>query len=104
MRYVLAGIAVAAALTVQEAAAASHSTAAVDGQRVYARNCASCHRNEDPKLGDKAAWKPLIAQGADALIGAVIKGKGKMPPRGGKPRLSDQEIQAAVDYMISKSK
>ena len=75
---------------------------AADGQEVYTKNCATCHNNLKPKLGDKAAWEPLIKQGDDALVAAAIKGKGTMPPRGGKPALSDDDIKAAVQYMESK--
>lgn len=78
--------------------------AAADGQAVYDANCAACHKMMAPKTGDKAAWPPLIAKGADALAASTIKGKGMMPPRGGKPNLSDADIKTAVQYMIDKSK
>jgi cytochrome c5 len=77
---------------------------AVDGQEVYDKNCAVCHNNLKPKIGDKAVWDPLVKNGEDALVAAVIKGKGTMPPRGGKPALTDDEIKAAVQYIESKSK
>jgi cytochrome c5 len=77
---------------------------AADGQAIYDANCAACHKNLKPKLGDKAAWEPLIKQGEDALVASVIKGKGTMPPRGGKPKLSDDDIKAAVQYMESTVK
>jgi len=56
------------------------------------------------KLGDQAAWAPRIKTGMDALAQTVIKGKGAMPPKGGNPSLSDQEIRAAVDFMVAQSK
>ena len=77
---------------------------AADGQASYNANCAACHNNLKPKLGDKAAWEPLLKQGEDALVASVIRGKGTMPPRGGKPKLSDDDIKAAVQYMVSKVK
>lgn len=77
---------------------------AADGQEVYAKNCAVCHNNLKPKLGDKAAWEPLIKQGEDTLVATVIHGKGTMPPRAGKPALSDDDIKAAVKYIESKVK
>lgn len=104
MKTVLSGIAIVSVLMTQPAAAAGDPPAAPDGQKIYAKNCASCHRKEDPKLGDKAAWKPLIAKGADALVASVIKGTGKMPHHGGKPKLPRADIAAAVNYMIEKSK
>jgi cytochrome c5 len=38
------------------------------------------------------------------LHSAAIKGLNAMPPRGGNMSLSDAEVSAAVDYMISASK
>jgi cytochrome c5 len=40
----------------------------------------------------------------DALVQSVMKGKGAMPPKAGNPALSDAEIRAAVDFMVSQSK
>jgi cytochrome c5 len=91
--YLIAGLIVAAS-----------GAAAADGQAVYDQNCAACHKMMSPKTGDKAAWAPLIKQGTDALTQAVVKGKGMMPARAGKPNLSDADIKAAVQYMEDKSK
>ena len=97
MRHVLGNIiAVTALLIAAEAAAA-------EGQEVYDKNCAVCHNNVKPKLGDKTAWQPLIKMGEDALVAAVIQGKALMPPRAGKPALSDADIRAAVQYIESKA-
>ena len=74
---------------------------AADGQAIYTANCAACHNNLKPKLGDKATWDPLVKQGTDVLVASVVKGKGAMPPRAGKPALSDGDIKAAVEYMES---
>ena len=79
-------------------------TVAADGQAIYTANCGDCHNLLKPKLGDKQAWDPLIKQGEDVLVAAVIKGKGAMLARGGKPALSDDDIKAAVEYMESKVK
>jgi len=35
---------------------------------------------------------------------SVIKGKGAMPPKAGNPALSDAEIRAGIEYMVSQSK
>jgi cytochrome c5 len=86
------------------AAVATTGVALADGQAVYDANCAMCHKMMKPKTGDKAAWAPLISQGVDALTATTIKGKGMMPPKGGKPNLSDADIKAAVQYMVDKSK
>lgn len=84
-------------------AAASMSTVAVaDGKAVWDKSCAGCHSVMAPKTTDKAAWAPLIKQGADALTAVVIKGKAPMPPRGGAA--SDADVKAAVEYIISQMK
>ncbi len=74
-----------------------------DGQAVYTANCAACHNVMKPKLGDKAAWASLVAQGTDALVASTVKGKGAMPPKGGHANLSNDDIKAAVEYMVSKA-
>lgn len=77
---------------------------AARGQQVYATSCAACHNNMSPKLGDKAAWAPLVKQGDATLVAAAIHGVGPMPARGGNPALSDNDIRAAVAYIESKAK
>ncbi|MCK9394065.1 MAG: c-type cytochrome [Methylobacter sp.] len=77
---------------------------AADGQEVYSNNCAVCHAAMPPKLSDKSAWEPLIKKGTDVLVASVINGKGAMPPRAGKPELSDADISAAVEYMMTQAK
>lgn len=80
----------------------SGQVAAADGKAVFNKSCKGCHTMMKPKMGDKAAWAPLIAQGADALSAVVMKGKKPMPPRGGAK--SEEEVKAAVEYMISQNK
>ncbi len=76
--------------------------AAADGKAIYDKFCGACHNVLAPKLGDKAAWAPRIANGTDTLVATVIKGKGAMPPKGGAASLSDDAIKAAVEYMLSQ--
>ena len=57
-------------------------------------------------LTDAENWAPRIAQGMDTLRLHAIEGytgnAGYMPPKGGRLDLSDEEIYAAVDYMLSE--
>jgi cytochrome c5 len=88
-------------------AALSAPAQAADGTAVYNANCAMCHvpgLANSPKFGDKAAWAPRIATGRDALLASAIKGKGAMPPKAGNPKLSDEEIGAALDHMLAAVK
>ncbi|MBI5753437.1 MAG: cytochrome c5 family protein [Hydrogenophilales bacterium] len=79
---------------------------AASGKDVYNASCAACHASGAagaPKLGDKAAWGPRVKAGADALYDASLKGKGAMPAKGGNAGLSDADVKAAVDYMVSQA-
>ena len=78
--------------------------AAADGKAVYDKGCGACHNSMDPKLGDKAKWEPLIKKGTDALVATVVKGKAPMPPKGGQASASNDDLKAAVEYMMSKAK
>jgi cytochrome c5 len=96
-----------------EAKPAEPAPAAIDGEKVYKSTCFACHDvgiAGSPKLGDKADWGPRVAKGSDALYQSAINGRmnitpGKvMPAKGGNSALSDAEVKAAVDYMMSKAK
>jgi cytochrome c5 len=76
--------------------------AAADGKAVFDKSCKGCHSVMTPKIGDKAAWAPRIAQGEEALVTSVMKGKKPMPPRGGAANEGD--VKAAVEYIITQSK
>jgi cytochrome c5 len=81
--------------------------AAADGKKVFDTTCTVCHTAGvagAPKLGDKAAWGPRIKQGMDTLVQSALKGKGAMPPKGGNASLSDAEVRAAIEFMVSQSK
>ncbi len=86
--------------------AASGSVLA-DGQKTYQSSCQACHASGAagaPKLGDKEAWAPRIATGIDAMLAVAIKGKGAMPPKGACASCSDDDLKAAIEYMVSQSK
>jgi len=90
---------------------AAAPAAAADGKKVFEGGCIACHGAGiagAPKFGDKAAWAPRIAQGASTLythaIGGFTGKGGMMPPKGGNAALSDGDVKAAVDYMVSAAK
>ncbi|MEO7741879.1 MAG: c-type cytochrome [Usitatibacter sp.] len=77
------------------------------GKAAFDSACTACHTAGlagAPKLGDKAAWAPRLAQGKPALYNSALKGKGAMPARGGNAALSDEAVKAAVDYMLAAAK
>ncbi len=76
-------------------------------EAVYNAICKACHDAGvagAPKTGDKAAWAPRIATGSAAMLKSVINGKNAMPPRAGDASLSDDELKAAVEYLVGKTK
>jgi len=76
------------------------------GEEVVTGVCAACHSSGalgSPKIGDKSAWGPRIAQGYETLIKHAIAGLRSMPPRGGNPDLTDGEIANAIAYMANQS-
>ncbi len=76
-----------------------------DGATLYKTVCIACHAAGvagAPKVGDKAAWAPRIAQGIPALIHSVTVGKNAMPPRAGNSSLTDEEIKLAVEYIVAQ--
>jgi cytochrome c5 len=76
------------------------------GKQVFAMNCAACHATgalDAPRVGDEARWAPLIKEGLERLTEAAIKGIGKMPPRGGDPTLTDEEIARAIAFMANQA-
>ena len=95
------------------AAPAVAATAAADltGEQIYNQACVACHGAGvagAPKLGDKAAWAPRIAQGMDTLHKHALQGfqgkAGYMPPKGGRTDLSDQSVMNGVDYIVAAGK
>jgi len=95
-----------AAAAVVAAAAPVKADAAGAAPALYTQVCQVCHAAGvagAPKLGDKAAWAPRLAQGVDGLTASAIKGKGAMPPKGGSAA-SEAEIKAVVTYMVSNAK
>jgi len=92
--------------TVLFASIMTSAPAMAGGQEIYTKTCAMCHATGlagSPKVGDKAAWAPRIAQGIDALVASATKGKGAMPPKGTCNSCSTSELKSAIEYMISKS-
>jgi cytochrome c5 len=87
--------------------AAKAAALSVDGKKVYEATCIACHSTgvaNAPKFGDKAAWAPHLHHGVAELYQSALKGKAAMPPKGGNLTLSDAEVRAAVDYMVSAVK
>ncbi len=99
-----------AATTPPPAAAPAAAADLEQAKSVYNKACGLCHAAGvagAPKPGDKADWGPRIAQGKEVLYKHALEGftgsKGAMPARGGSTTLTDQEVKAVVDYMVTLS-
>lgn len=106
-----------AAIAAAEAAAKAAATATVayggttDGKTIYGNLCHACHdtgAGGSPTLTDKAHWAPRLAQGEETLLKHAIEGftgsAGMMPAKGGNPALSDEQVKATVEWMITQVK
>ncbi|MEE9254924.1 MAG: c-type cytochrome [Pseudomonadales bacterium] len=90
--------------TAAEAPAASGRS----GEEVYSSSCFACHDAAiagAPLFGDAVQWQPRIAKGMDALLKSSIDGiLPLMPPRGACMDCSDDELAAAVTYMVDAAR
>jgi len=92
-----------------ETANAGEPQAAVaprSGTEVVQQACAACHAAGvlgAPKIGAKGDWEPRLAQGFDTLLKHSITGIRAMPPKGGNPGLSEDELKAALTEMLKQS-
>ena len=89
----------AALLSVAQASFASRN-----GEKVYKKSCKMCHNTGmlgAPKRTDKAAWKARRAHyDEQTMVEHTLKGFGKMRAKGGCKQCTDEEITAAVEYML----
>ena len=94
--------------SVAEAVAVAAADPGIDGAAIYNQACLACHASGvggAPIVGDAGSWAPRIAKGIDALHNSGINGVAgtAMMAKGGRMDLSDAEVIAAVDYMVSSS-
>ena len=94
--------------TAEEETEVADNTTADDnvGKRVVTQVCAVCHDKgmmNSPKVGNADDWAPRLEKGMNTLYDHAINGFNMMPERGGNPKLTDDEVKAAVDYMISSA-
>lgn len=107
--------AAAQAAAAQAALAAAASQVAyggtLDGGEIYKNLCGACHANgvgKAPML-TAAGMGARASKGVDTLYKHAIEGftgpdGGIMPPKGGNPALTDEQVHATVDWMLAQSK
>ena len=105
--------AMAAAQEAAKAAAAAQVAygGTTDGKTIFGELCHSCHETGAggaPKISDKAAWAPRVAEGLDTLLKHALEGytgkSGIMPAKGGNPALTDAQVKATVQWMVDQVK
>lgn len=81
------------------------------GKEVYVAECALCHNHgeeQSPRLGKIMDWEERLKQSPETMIKKSIEGfigeEGEMPARGGSPYLTDEQMAAAVKFMIATPK
>ena len=77
------------------------------GKAVYERYCYACHQAgiaDAPRLGDREAWAPRLAKPREELLDNIRLGMTPgMPPRGGCPSCTDEALETALDYIVTKA-
>ena len=81
---------------------------AASGEAVYKATCNVCHDSgagNAPRVTHRADWEPRWQRGRAAMYEGGIKGvpNSAMGPKGGFANLSDDEVKAAVDYILSRT-
>ena len=73
----------------------------LDSEMIYNTVCAACHSTG--VAGAPKPGSPEMAQrtekGLDALMQTALNGLNAMPARGGRADLSDEQVQAVVEFM-----
>lgn len=80
-----------------------------EGRAVWLGTCESCHAYGiagSPDPADPEAWRDRLDKPMSVLYEHAIDGffgpeDTQMPPRGGNPELSDEQVKSAVDYMAA---
>lgn len=74
------------------------------GQDIFEKYCIVCHKDGllgAPKLNNTEDWKPRMAKkNIDVLTQTAIKGLNAMPAKGTCQTCSQEDIKAAVEYMV----
>ena len=81
---------------------------AASGEAIYKAKCSACHDSgagQAPRLGVREDWHTREARGRAAMYESAIKGvpATAMAAKGGYMTLSDAEVKATVDYMLTRA-
>ena len=76
------------------------------GRETYEKACASCHdagKDGIPARGDRESWSERSPLWSAVLLEHAKNGYLGMPLKGGQAELSDREVEAAGEYMLSET-
>lgn len=77
------------------------------GKEIYEQHCIVCHKDglaSAPKFRNEHEWKPrLLGRTLDDLVASSIKGLNAMPSKGTCVTCSEDDLKAALIYMLPKS-
>lgn len=78
------------------------------GAKVYQQFCANCHATDPlvplnaPRFREKSDWQARLKQSSDLMFKHVNEGLNLMPARGGCFECTDDELKAAIQYLLPK--
>ena len=98
----------AGAAAIQQAASSTAAEPKVafdgslDGEMLYASVCSVCHATgaAAAPIPGSPEWATRAKKGQDALVQSAMNGLNAMPPRGGRADLSDEQMQAVIEFML----
>ncbi|MEN8249012.1 MAG: c-type cytochrome [Bacteroidota bacterium] len=80
------------------------------GKVIYDTKCMACHLTGvtgAPMFKENERWVEIANKGMDTLVSQAINGfqgeQGLMPPRGGFPDLTDDDIKNGIAYMLQEA-
>lgn len=76
------------------------------GAEVYNQACVMCHAagiSNAPLVHNQEQWGKLKSKGMDVLLNNAVTGINQMPPRGLCMSCTDEDLAAAIRYMMSES-
>jgi cytochrome c5 len=105
-RYVLIGL-FCCSFVLNAAEATPRVSKTQKGQEIYEHTCVVCHQNGlagAPRFRNEKDWKPRLKDRTlNDLVASSIKGLNAMPEKGTCIKCSDEDLKAALSYMLPSS-
>lgn len=78
------------------------------GKKIYQQFCSTCHAKQPmislgaPRIGVKKEWQGRMKRSVAKMVKRIDPGLNAMPPRGGCFECSDEQLAAAIRYMLPR--